>query len=83
MCCGLRSSSATPPALDAATALAKLLAFRRDRYTVATAAAQAQASAKLAESAAGLAKAADAVTDLLDLARNAAASSRKGEPDLN
>jgi len=70
-------------ALDAATALAKLLAFRRDCYTVTTAAAQAQASAKLAESAAGLAKAADSVTDLLDLARNAAASARKGEPDLN
>ena len=70
-------------ALEAATALAKLLGFRRDCVTAATAADQAEATVKLTESAAGFARAAEAVTRLLDLAQLTAASGRRGEEDLN
>ena len=70
-------------ALDAATALAQLLGFRGDCVTAATAAEQAEATAKLAESAVGLARAAEAVTSLVDLARMTSDSGRRGRQDLN
>jgi len=70
-------------ALVAATALAQLLGFRRACFTATTAADQAEATAKLTESAAGFTRAAEAVTGLLDLARLTAASGRRGKQDLN
>ncbi len=70
-------------ALVAATALAQLLGFRRACYTATTAADQAEATAKLTESAAGFTRAAEAVAGLLDLARLTAASGRRGKQDLN
>lgn len=70
-------------ALGAATALAKLLGFRHDCVTAATAADQAEATAKLTESAAGFARAAEAVASLLELAHLTAASGRRGKQDLN
>ena len=70
-------------ALDAATALAQLLGFRRACITATTAADQAEATAKLTESAAGFTRAAQAVGTLLDLARLTAASGRLGKQDLN
>jgi hypothetical protein len=70
-------------ALGVATALAQLLGFRRDCVTAATAAEQAQATAKLMEAAAGLTAAAAAVTGLIDLAKMTTASGRTGKHDLN
>lgn len=70
-------------ALEAAAALAKLLGFRRDCVTAASVGEQDEATAKLIESAEGLAGAADAVRGLLELARMTAASGRKGKQDLN
>ena len=70
-------------ALDAATALAQLLGFRRACFTATTGAEQAEATAKLTESAAGFTRAAEAVAALLDLARLTAASGRLGKQDLN
>ncbi|MDQ6617932.1 MAG: hypothetical protein M3083_25105 [Actinomycetota bacterium] len=70
-------------ALEAAAALAKLLGFRRDCTTAESVGEQADAVAKLAESAAGLAGAADAVSGFLELAAMTAASGRKGKQDLN
>ena len=70
-------------ALAAATALAQLLGFRHDCVTAATAADQAEATRKLTESAAGFAKAAEAIAGLLELAQLTAASGRRGKEDLN
>lgn len=70
-------------ALDAATALAQLLGFRRACVTAATAADQAAAMAKLTEAAEGLAGAAEAVGGLVDLAHLTAAAGRRGKQDLN
>ncbi len=70
-------------ALDAATALAQLLGFRRACFTATTGVEQAEATAKLTESAAGFTRAAEAVAALLDLARLTAASGRLGKQDLN
>ncbi len=70
-------------ALRAAAGLAKLLGFRGDCVTAITPADQAQATAKLVESAAELTKAAEAVTGLLELASMTAASGRIGKQDLN
>ncbi len=70
-------------ALDAATALAKLLGFRGDCVTATTAADQTEAMSKLTDAAAGLTEAAEAVTGLVDLAHLTAAAGRRGKQDLN
>jgi len=75
--------AALDAALEAATGLAKLLGFRRDCTTAATPAEEAATMAKLVEAGADLAKAAEAVNGLLQLARLTAASGRKGKQDLN
>jgi hypothetical protein len=70
-------------ALQAATGLQQLLQFRRDCTTATTAAQREAATARLLNAQAELAKAADAVSGLLELAKITAASGRTGEPDLN
>ena len=68
-------------ALDAATALTGLLPLRSACVTATTAVEQAHA--KLVESGALLTRAADAVTNLLELAKLTASSGRVGREDLN
>lgn len=70
-------------ALQTATGLQQLLQFRRDCTTATTAAQRKAATARLLNAQAELAKAADAVSGLLELAKITAASGRTGEPDLN
>ena len=70
-------------ALQAATGLQQLLQFRGDCVTATSAAPQDAATARLASAAAELAKAAEAVAGLLELAGMTAASGRTGKPDLN
>jgi hypothetical protein len=70
-------------ALRAATGLAKLLGFRRECYTATSPAEQTEATAKPTEAGAELALAAQAVTDLLELARMTDAAGRTGKEDLN
>lgn len=70
-------------ALVAATALAKLLGFRRDFVEATTPTDQAKATAKLLEAGAELSKAADAVAGLVELARMMAALGRVAKQDLN
>ena len=69
-------------ALQAATGLQQLLAFRHDRTTVTTPAEQA-AAAGLTSAAAGLGKAAEALHGLIELAEMTGRSGRTGKTDLN
>jgi hypothetical protein len=71
-------------ALQAATGLQQLLAFRHDCTTVTTTAAeQAAATARLTSAAAELGKAAEALRGLLELAEMTGRSGRTGKTDLN
>ncbi|MDQ2827018.1 MAG: hypothetical protein M3Y04_08680 [Actinomycetota bacterium] len=70
-------------ALHVAGGLANLLGFRNDSAMATTNAEQAQAAARLEESAAALTTAATAATQLAELARLHAASGRIGKQDLN
>ena len=67
-------------ALQAATGLQQLLAFRHDCTTVTTPAEQAAATAGLTSAAAGLGKAAEALHGLTELTGR---SGRPGKTDLN
>ena len=69
-------------ALQAATGLHQLLAFRHD-CTVTTPAEQAAATAGLTSAAAGLGKAAEALHGLIELAEMTGRSGRTGKTDLN
>lgn len=75
------TSSWTPR--SAATGLQQLLQFRRDSGIAASAADHGAVTACLLNAAAGLTKAAEAVSGLLELARMTAASGHTGKPDLN
>ena len=70
-------------ALQAATGLQQLLAFRHDCTTVTTPAEQAAATARLTSAAAELGKAADALHGLIELAEMTGRSGRTGKTDLN
>ena len=70
-------------ALQAATGLQQLLAFRHDRTTVTTPAEQAAATAGLTSAAAGLGKAAEALHGLIEPAQMTGRSGRTGKTDLN
>ncbi len=70
-------------ALQAATGLQQLLQFRGDCVSARTAADQKAARARLVNAGAELAKAAEAVAGLLELAKVNAAAGRTGKPDLN
>ena len=70
-------------ALQAATGLQQLLAFRHDCATVTTPAEQAAAAAGLTSAAAELAKAAEALHGLIELAEMTGRSGRTGKTDLN
>ena len=70
-------------ALQAATGLQQLLAFRHDCTTVTTPAEQAAATAGLTSAAAGLGKAAEALHGLIELAEMTGGSGRTGKTDLN
>ena len=70
-------------ALQAATGLQQLLAFRHDGTTVTTPAEQAAATARLTGAAAGLGKAAEALHGLIELAEMTGRSGRTGKTDLN
>jgi len=70
-------------ALQAATGLAQLLQFRGECATAASAVEQQAATTHLINAGADLAKAAEAVSGFLDLARVAAAAGRTGKSDLN
>ena len=70
-------------ALQAATGLQQLLAFRHDCTTVTTPAGQAAATAGLTSAAAGLGKAAEALHGLIELAEMTGRSGRTGKTDLN
>jgi hypothetical protein len=67
-------------ALQAATGLQQLLAFRHD---CTTAAEQAAATARLTSAAAELGQAADALRGLIELAEMTGRSGRTGKTDLN
>ena len=75
--------AALQAALQAATGLQQLLAFRQDCSTVTTAAEQAAATARLTSAAAELGKAADALRGLIELAEMTGRSGRTGKTDLN
>ena len=70
-------------ALQAATGLQQLLAFRHDCTTVTTPAEQAAAAAGLTSAAGELAKAAEALHGLIELAEMTGRSGRTGKTDLN
>lgn len=70
-------------ALQAATGLQQLLAFRRDCTTATTPAEQAAATARLTSAAAELGKAAGALRGLIELAEMTGRSGRTGKTDLN
>jgi len=70
-------------ALQAATGLQQLLAFRHDCTIVTTPAEQAAATAGLTRAAAGLGKAAEARHGLIELAEMTGRSGRTGKTDLN
>ena len=70
-------------ALQAATGLQQLLAFRHDCTTVTTPAEQAAATARLTSAAAELGKATDALRGLIELAEMTGRSGRNGKTDLN
>jgi hypothetical protein len=70
-------------ALQAATGLQQLLAFRHDCTTVTTPAEQAAAAAGLTSAAAGFGKAAEALHGLIELAEMTGRSGRTGKTDLN
>ena len=70
-------------ALQAATGLQQLLAFRHDCTTATTRAGQAAATARLTSAAAELGKAADALSGLIELAEMTGRSGRTGKTDLN
>ena len=70
-------------ALQAATGLQQLLAFRHDCATVTTPAERAAATAGLTSAAAELGKAADALRGLIELAEMTGRSGRAGKTDLN
>ncbi len=70
-------------ALQAATGLQQLLAFRHDCTTVTTPAEQAAATAGLTSAAAGLGKAAEALHGLIELAEMTGRSGRTGKTDLS
>ena len=70
-------------ALQAATGLRQLLAFRHDCTTVTTPAEQAAATAGLTSAAAGLGNAAEALHGLIELAEMTGRSGRTGKTDLN
>ena len=70
-------------ALQAATGLQQLLAFRHDCTTVTTPAEQAAATAGLTSAAAELGKAAEALRGLIELAEMTRRSGRTGKTDLN
>src|SRR5260370_29398758 len=69
-------------ALQAATGLQQLLAFRHDCATVSTPAEQAAATAGLTSAAAGLGKAAEALHGLIELAEMTGRSGCTGKTDL-
>jgi hypothetical protein len=70
-------------ALQAATGLQQLLAFRHECTTVTTPAEQAAATAGLTSAAAGLGKAAEARHGLIELAEMTGRSGRTGKTDLS
>ena len=70
-------------ALQAATGLQQLLAFRHDCTTVTTPAEQAAATAGLTSAAAGLGKAAEARHGLIELAEMTGRPGRTGKTDLS
>jgi hypothetical protein len=70
-------------ALQAATGLQQLLAFRHDCTTVTTPAEQAAATAGPTSAAAELGKAAEALHGLIELAEMTGRSGRTGKTDLN
>jgi hypothetical protein len=70
-------------ALQAATGLQQLLAFRHDCTTVTTPAEQGAATAGLTSAAAELGKAAEAPYGLIELAEMTRWSGRTGKTDLN
>ncbi len=70
-------------ALQAATGLQQLLAFRHDCTTVTTPAEQAAATAGLTSAAAELGKAAEALHGLIELAEMTGRPGRTGKTDLN
>jgi hypothetical protein len=70
-------------ALQAATGLQQLLAFRHDCTTATTPAEQAAATAGLTGAAAELGKAAEALHGLIELAEMTGRSGRTGKTDLN
>jgi hypothetical protein len=70
-------------ALQAATGLRQLLAFRHDCTTVTTPAEQAAATAGLTSAAAGLGNAAEALHGLIELAEMTGRSGRTGKTDLS
>ena len=71
------------PALQTATGLQQLLAFRHDCATVTTPAEQAAATAGRTSAAAELGTAADALHGLIELAEMTGRSGRTGKTDLN
>jgi hypothetical protein len=70
-------------ALQAATGLQQLLAFRHDCTTVTTPAEQAAATAGLTSAAAELGKAAEPLHELIELTEMTGRSARTGKTDLN